>query len=384
MALWGIGIVAAPIFGPVLGGWLTDNYTWRWVFYINVPVGIAAFMMIRHYIIDPPYIRRGTARIDYWGLGLLVVGVGALQIGLDKGQESDWFASTWITTLLVVAAISLVVLVIHELSVGHPVVDLRVFKERTYTTGVLLMTLMGFVMYGTLVIMPILLQTLMGYPPLQAGIAMAPRGLGMLVITPIVGVAIARTDARKLLAGGFGIGVFTLVWLSALDLTAGFWDYFWPQFIQGMGFALLFVPLTTTTMDPISNQKMGNATSLFNLMRNIGGSVGIAVTQTLIARGRQVHTNVLGEHVSPFSFATNHLLHQLQAGFMAAGADATTAAARAHGALWGMVQRQAAMLSFNDAFRLLALIFLVLTPLAFLMRRPRTRAGPGMTAAGAD
>jgi MFS transporter, DHA2 family, multidrug resistance protein len=376
MALWAVGIVVAPIFGPVIGGWLTDNYTWRWIFYINVPIGIVAFLMIRRYIIDPPYIRRAPGRIDYWGIGLLTVGIGALQIALDNGQEKDWFASQWIAAAIVIATVALVALVVRELRVHNPVIDLRVFKDTTYTTGVVLMTLMGFVLYGSLVILPIMLQTLMGYPPVQAGIAMAPRGVGTLVMTPLVGILIGRTDPRKMLAAGFGTGVVTLWWFSRLDLTAGYWDYFWPQFIQGAGFALLFVPLTTTTMDRISNQAMGNATSIFNLMRNLGGSVGIAIIQTMLARDRQLHTNVLGAHVSSYGQQTQQMLHGLTSAFVARGADAATAASQAHGAMWGMVQKHAAILAFNDMFRMLAVVFLVTTPLALLMRRPRTRNGP--------
>jgi DHA2 family multidrug resistance protein len=378
MALWAIGIVVAPIFGPVVGGWLTDNYTWRWIFYINIPIGIFAFLMIRRFIIDPPYIRRGSARIDYWGIGLLTVGIGALQIALDKGQEEDWFASHWITALVVIAAVALVVLVVHELVARNPVVDLRVFRDTTYTTGIVLITLMGFVMYGSLVILPILLQTLIGYSPVQAGIAMAPRGLGTLVMMPIIGFMIARSDPRKILPLGLGVGAVTLWWFARLDLTAGYWNYFWPQFIQGLGFAMLFVPLTTTTMDRIANQAMGNATSVFNLMRNLGGSMGIAITQTMLARHRQLHTNVLRTHVSIYSQQTQQILHSLQSAFMAHGADASTATTQAYGALWGMVQKQAAILAFNDAFRLLSVIFLLVMPLALLMRRPRTRrSGPG-------
>jgi DHA2 family multidrug resistance protein len=169
MALWGLGIVVAPILGPVLGGWLTDNYSWRWVFYVNIPVGFFALSMIRRFVFDPSYIRRRSSRIDYWGLGLLVLGIGALQIALDRGQEEDWFASDWITIMVVLAAIALLVLIIHELYASNPVVDLRVFKEPTYTTGVVLITATGFVLYGSLVVLPILLQTLQKYPPLAAG-----------------------------------------------------------------------------------------------------------------------------------------------------------------------------------------------------------------------
>jgi MFS transporter, DHA2 family, multidrug resistance protein len=372
MAVWSLGIVVAPILGPVLGGWLTDNYSWRWVFYINVPIGVLALIMIRRYVFDPAYIRRESSRIDYWGLGLMVVGIGALQVVLDQGQQEDWFASDWITVMLIAAAIALIALVIHEILARHPIVDLRAFKEPTYTTGVFLMTMMGFVLYGSLVILPILLQTVMHYPPLQAGIAMVPRGIGMMIMMPVVGLLISRVDPRKLLAIGFALGAMTLYWLSALDLTAGYWDYFWPQFIQGLGFAMLFIPLTTVTMDAISKKKMGNATSIFNLMRNIGGSVGIAVTQTLLERGSQRHINILGAHVNAYNPIAQERLRQLQGAFAAQGADPVTAAQRAQGALWGTVQRQAAILTFNDAFRLLGIILLVLVPLSFIMRRPRS------------
>src|SRR5215470_14562394 len=178
MGFWGLGVVVAPILGPVLGGWLTDNYSWRWVFYINIPVGVASLVMTKMFIFDPPYLRQERTSVDYWGIGMLAVGIGALQIVLDKGQQSDWFSSNFITTLAIVAAVTLVAFVIYELIADDPVVDLRVFKERSYAVGVFLMTVVGFVLYGSLVLLPIMLQTLLGYPSLQAGIAMAPRGVG--------------------------------------------------------------------------------------------------------------------------------------------------------------------------------------------------------------
>ncbi len=371
MAVWGLGIVVAPIFGPVLGGWLTDSYSWRWVFYINIPIGIAALMMIRRFVYDPPYIRRGSARIDYWGIILMVVGIGALQVALDQGQEEDWLASDWIRAMFVVASVALVGLLVRELLARSPVIDLRIFREPTYTTGVFLMTMTGFVLYGSMVIFPILLQMLLQYPPLQAGIAMVPRGLGMLLMTPIVGILIGRMDARLLMASGFAAGAVTLYWFSVLDLTAGYWDYFWPQMIQGASFNLLFVPITTATMDPISNESMGNATSIFNLMRNIGGSVGIAASQTMLSRGRQRHTNILGAHVSAFDPLTQERLRQLQATFAAKGADPATAMQRAQGTLWMAVQRQASILTFNDIFRLMGFLMVFFVPVCYLMRRPR-------------
>jgi DHA2 family multidrug resistance protein len=380
MGFWGLGIVVAPIIGPVLGGWLTDHYSWRWVFYINVPVGVAAIVLQQLFIFDPPYLRRQLVRIDWWGILLLALGVGTLQISLDKGQQEDWLQSAWIAWMLAVAAVSLVALVVRELKTAHPVVDLRVFRERTYTTGVLLMTLMGFVLYGSLVLLPVLLQTLMGYPPIKAGIALAPRGFGSFIAMPLVGVLTSRIDPRKLLTAGFALTAVTLFWFARLDFNAGYWEFFWPQFLQGMALGLLFVPLTTISMDPIPKEGMGNATSLFNLTRNVGASVGIAVVQTMLARSRQVHTQILGNHVEPWNPAARELLDGLTRGFMARGADAATAGRQALAAVWGMVQRQAALLSFLDVFRLLGVMVVAMIPLVLLMRRPRT-GGEGVMAA---
>src|SRR5437868_1978385 len=311
MGFWGLGIVVAPILGPVLGGWLTDNYSWRWVFYINIPVGIASIVMTKLYIFDPPYLKAQSRKVDYWGIGMLAVGIGALQIVLDKGQEDDWFSSNMILSLSIVAAVTLAALIWHLLVTEEPLVDLRVFKARSYAVGVFLMTFVGFVLYGSMVLLPIMLQTLLGYPPLQAGIAMAPRGVGSFVMMPLTGLMTGRFDARKLLTAGLLVGGGTLLWLSVLNLQAGYWDIFWPQMIQGAGMSLLFVPLTTVTMDPIPRERMGYATSLFNLMRNIGGSVGIAITGTMLARNNQTTTSLLGSNVTAYDPASQSLFAQL-------------------------------------------------------------------------
>ena len=379
MGFWGLGIVVAPILGPVLGGWLTDNYSWRWVFYINIPVGIASIVMTKMFIFDPSYLRQQSRRIDYWGIGMLALGIGALQIVLDKGQEEDWFSSHLIVVLAIVSAVTLVLLVIHELRTDDPVVDLRVFKARSYAVGVFLMTIVGFVLYGSMVLLPIMLQTLLGYPPLQAGIAMAPRGIGSFFMMPLTGVMTGRFDPRKLLTVGLIVGGSTLLWLSRLNLSAGYWDIFWPQLIQGAGMSLLFVPLTTVTMDPIPRERMGNATSLFNLMRNIGGSIGIATTGTMLARQQQATANLLGSHVTPYSPAAQATFETVRAGFLASGADATTATTRAYAAMFGMVQRQASMVAFVSIFQLLGILFLTLLPLILIMKRP-THQGGAVTA----
>lgn len=370
MGFWGIGIIAAPILGPVLGGWLTDNYSWRWVFFINIPIGAVAMWLISRYIFDPVYIRRASSTIDYWGLSLLAVGIAALQIALDKGQQEDWLSSSLIVFLLVLAVIGLVGLVIRELGTDAPIVDLRVFRERTYATGVFLMTALGVVLYASLMLVPVMLQTLLRYPPLQAGMAMAPRGIGSLIAMPAVGLLVGRIDPRKMLVAGFLLGGWTMFWLADLNTQVGYWDIFWPQFIQGIALGLLFVPLTTISMDHIPRESMGNATSLFNVMRNIGGSIGIALVGTLLARSRQEHINILGSHIDAYSLPAQQAFLGLRSTFIARGSDVVTATDRANAALFGMVQQQSAMISFIDAFRMLGAVFLLMVPLVWLMRRP--------------
>lgn len=380
MAFFGVGVVAAPILGPVLGGWLTDNYSWRWVFYVNLPVGLAALLMLRRYIFDPPYIKRGTGGIDYWGIGLLAIGIAALQIGLDQGQQNDWFSSQLIAALLGAAAIALVAFVVHALVAREPVVDLRLFRDATFATGVALTTVQSVGLYGSLVLMPVLLQTLLGYPSLQAGYAMAPRGLGTLLMMPVVGVLVNRIDPRRLLAVGLVTSALSLYWMSGLSLDSGYWDVFWPQLVQGGGMGLLFVPLTTVAMDRISLKDMGHATSLFNLLRNIGGAVGIAVVQTILARDRQTHFNVLGAHVSAYAPSTQLMIQNLRSAFVARGSDAVTATTRAYAAVFGMVQKQAAIISFIDAFKFLGLVFLAMLPFLLLMRKPQHHETPAVVA----
>jgi len=258
-------------------------------------------------------------------------------------------------------------------------VNLRVLKERTYGTGVLLMTILGFGLYGSLVVLPLLLQELLGYPALKAGVTMFPRGLGSFIAMPVIGILVAKFDPRKLLALGFLGAGFTLIQLSWLNLNAGFWDFFWPQFLQGLSLGLLFVPLTTVTMDPIPKEQMGNATSLFNLMRNVGGSVGIAMATTLNTRSTQRFTNVFGANVTPGSLQAHNVFQALQLAFISRGFDPVTAAHKAQGALFGLVQQQAAVLAYLNTFRLLGLIFLLVIPLLLLLRKP-AHQGRGLPA----
>jgi MFS transporter, DHA2 family, multidrug resistance protein len=376
MGFWGLGIVVAPLLGPVLGGWLTDSYSWRWVFYINVPIGLASIVMTRLFVFDPAYIRRASQKIDYWGIGMLAVGIGMLQIVLDKGQEKDWFGTSWISAAAIVAIVAVAAFILYELRAAEPVVNLRVFKNRTYSTGVFLMSMLGVGLYGTTVLIPLVLQTLLGYPALRAGIAMAPRGLGSFIAMPVVGLIMAKFDPRKLLIAGMLICATTLWQFSRLNLQAGYWDYFWPQFEMGLALGLVFVPLTTITMASISKETMGNATSLFNLVRNLGGSVGISAVNTVQIRREQANLNILGSHVNPYDSTSRQMLSGLQRMFMSQSGDMVAAAHQARETVFRMVQHQASMLAYNTVFRLLAGLFLLLVPFIFLMRRPESKSGP--------
>ncbi|MGB8661891.1 MAG: DHA2 family efflux MFS transporter permease subunit, partial [Candidatus Acidiferrum sp.] len=376
MGFWGLGIVVAPMLGPVLGGWLTDSYSWRWVFYINIPIGIISIIMTSLFIFDPSYIKRASEKIDYWGIGMLAVGIATLQIVLDKGQEKDWFGTHWITVLAVISATVILAFLFYELHVEHPVVNLRVFTNPTYSTGVFLMSLLGVGLYGTTVLIPLILQTLLGYPAIQAGIAMAPRGLGSFIAMPIAGIFMAKFDPRKMLAVGLVVCGFTLFQFSRLSLSAGFWDFFWPQLLMGLSLGLIFVPLTTISMAPIRKENMGNATSLFNLVRNLGGSIGISAVSTMQTRFQQRNINQLGSHVTPYSFSARNMMNAMQSMFMSGGSDKVTAAHQARAAMFGMVEQQASMLAYNSVFLILAGLFVLMLPFIFLMRRPQAKGGP--------
>src|SRR5271170_4931889 len=359
MGFWGLGIVVAPMLGPVLGGWLTDSHSWRWVFYINVPIGIISIVMTSLFIFDPSYIRRASQKIDYWGIGMLAVGIATLQIVLDKGQEKDWFGTGWITALAVIS-----------------VINLRVFTNRTYSTGVFLMSLLGVGLYGTTVLIPLILQTLLGYPAIKAGLAMAPRGLGSFIGMPVVGLIMMKFDPRKMLTLGMIVCGFTLFQLSRLSLSVGYWDFFWPQFLMGLSLGLVFVPLTTISMSPIRKENMGNATSLFNLVRNLGGSIGISAVSTMQTRFQQRNINQLGSHVTPYDLSARNMMHSLHAMFMSGGSDTVTANHQARAAMFGMVEQQASMLAYNSIFFILAGLFVLMIPFILLMRRPQAKGGP--------
>jgi len=373
MAAFGLGIIFAPIIGPTLGGWITDNYTWRWIFYINLPVGIISLLMISQFIVDPSYLRkRSYGGVDLWGIGFLALGFGMLQMVLDTGQRKDWFGSNQIRLWTALCVIGLIGLVVRELTAKHPIVDLRVLKDRTFAAGTFLMTMLGFVLYASLMLLPIYLQTLLNYPAFQSGLALSPRGIGALVMTPISGQLTNRLDPRKLLFVGVVTGGYTMFQLSHLNLNAGYWDIFWPQIIQGAAMAFLFVPLMATSMSGIAKEKMGNATSVYNLMRNIGGSFGIAIMTTFLARREQVHQSQLIGRVTPSDIRAQNMVHGLQAWFQLHGAmTAHDAAHKAYAAIYLMVQQQSAMLSFVEAFWIMGVIFWAMAPLLLLLRNAR-------------
>jgi MFS transporter, DHA2 family, multidrug resistance protein len=368
MAVFGLGVVVAPIIGPTLGGWITDNYSWRWIFYINVPIGILAVILSRMFIEDPPYIReQRPGRIDYLGFGFMALGLGTLQLVLDKGQEEDWFSSSLITGAAIFAGVMLLSFIIWELRSKEPIVDLRVLKNRNFTVGTMIMTVMGVVLYGTIALLPLFLQTLLGYPALESGKAVSPRGFGAVASMILVGRLIGKVDGRFLIIFGFSVLAFATYQFSNINLYVSESSIVWPNIVNGFAMGFIFVPLTTIAMGTLSNEQMGNASGVFNLMRNTGGSIGIAAMTTMLARGGQIHQAALVEHINPY----NPTLQQRVQELVHSGMDPQ----RAYAAIYGMVSKQAMVLSYIDNFRFLAFLCLLCLPAVFLFKRVRSK-GP--------
>jgi len=376
MAIFGIGVVFAPIIGPTLGGWITDNYTWRWIFYINLPVSVIALMMIYTYVVDPPYLRRGVTKIDYMGLGLLSLGIGALNIVLDNGQKNDWFETSWILQLTLIAIAGLVALVIWELRSDQPIVNLRVFLARNFAPGVTLIFALGIALYSSMVLLPLFLQTLMGYSATQSGLVMSPGGIGTLICMPIVGFLVGRRDPRYLIITGLILLGISMFIMSHYSLDIGFWNVVWPRVLMGIGLAFLFVPIATSSFAFMPREQTGAATGIFNLMRNIGGSVGIAVINTILTQRQQFHQARLVENASQGNPAFVHWMHQTTQHLMAAGQSSVMAQHEALGMAYGTVQQQAGTLAFVDCFWLLGVAMIVLIPIVFIMKRPPANARP--------
>jgi DHA2 family multidrug resistance protein len=369
MATYGMGVIVAPILGPTLGGWITDNYSWRWIFYINVPVGIFAVLMAQAFIEDPPYIKNAKIeRVDAYGFAFLAVWLGTLQVVLDKGQQEDWFASKWIAWFAVISTVCFLAFVVRELHTEHPIVNLRVLKNRNFVAGVVLITCLGGVLYGTTAALPIFLQTMMGYPALQSGYALSPRGIGALITTFIVGRLIGKVPNRLLIGFGFVLLAISSFWLGHINLQISVWSIVWPSVLNGIAISFIFVALTTSAMGHLRQDQMGNATGIYNLTRNLGGSFGIAAVTTIIARRAQVHQALMVGHMTPYDPAYTQQLAAAQHA-LASTSGSWLAHEQALGLLYNSLLQQSSLWAFVENFRLFGVLCLVCVPLVLLFKR---------------
>jgi len=382
MAIFGIGVVFAPIIGPTLGGWITDNWSWHWIFFINIPVGLFSLLMTYLLVFDPPYLVRKNLkeglRIDYIGLGLLSLGLGFLQVVLDKGEREDWFSSQFITWCAALTVVGLVGALIWELVTDEPVVDFRMLKERNFAVATLTMFMLGVVLYGSTILLPIMLQTLMGYTAMLSGLVLSPGGIVVVIMLPIVGALLTKVEARWLVVYGVAVTSLSLFHMSGFNLEIDFRTAMMARIFQSAGMAFLFVPINTMAFYFIAQHKINDATGIINLARNIGGSVGIAAVTTMLARRTQFHQSVLVGHVTPFDYNYRAMVAGTTSILMQHGSDPAQAATQAHGLLYGLVQRQAAMQAFVDNFWLMGAIFLLIIPLMFLMKKMKPHAGPAV------
>lgn len=381
-ALYGLAVVTAPAIGPTLGGWITDNYDWRWIFFINIPVAIVSLLLTNRLVEDPPHVTEDVARskqagfsMDFTGFALVGLAFGSLEVILDKGQEDDWFGSDFIKLFFVLAVIGLVGLLLWELrQIRHkkrPILDLRLFRNRTFALSFLMMFVIGVALYGTTVLIPQLLQTLMGYTAEKAGMALSFGGLTTMFCMPVVGRLIGRTDARYLAAFGFLVTAIALFHMTSLDLQMSFSYAARLRVYQAIGLAFLFVPINTLSYTGIPVQKNNDVSGLINLARNIGGSTGTAIFTTLLARHSQLHQNFLVEHIAGGNPLYRAKIEALTQQFMASGFDMAGASRRAAAQIYRLVQQQAALLAYLDVIQFFAIAALCMVPLVFLMRKSR-------------
>jgi MFS transporter, DHA2 family, multidrug resistance protein len=382
-ALYGVTAVCAPAIGPTLGGWITDNYSWRWIFYINIPVGLVALLLVYTLVEDPPYMARlramGRAAFDYIGFSLLVLGVGALQIMLDKGQEDDWFGSHFITTLAVTAAVCLTALVIWEWFQKQPIIDIRLFKTFNFASASVMFFILGILLFGGTVALPQFLQTLMGYTAETAGFVLSGGAIVILLTLPFVGRLTTIVQARYLIAFGWlalALGMYASS--QRTDLLLSFRAASWLRIMQAAPLAFLFVPINLAGYVGIPAEKNNAAAGIVNFMRNMGQSVGTSFVTTLVARRSQYHQSVLAEHSdSPlFQNALNSLANRL----METGLSAHQAQQQALARLYANLQRQAAALSYVDLYFLLAIAAAVMFCLSFLLKRNNPGHGGAVAA----
>jgi MFS transporter, DHA2 family, multidrug resistance protein len=378
-AVYGIAVVMAPAIGPTLGGWITDNYSWRWIFFVNIPVGILSLVLTSRLIQDPPYFRRrklSETKIDYIGLGFVALGLGALQIVLDKGQRDDWFESNFILILAVISAAALVFVIWWEWRHKDPIIDLHLFRERTFAVSNLLMFMLGFALLGSTLLLPLFLQTLMGYTAELSGMALSPGGLVIMVCMPVVGWLLSRYDARYLLLFGLSMLSFSLFHMTDFNLQIDFRTAVFARMLQAVGLAFLFVPINTSAYAYLPREKNNAASGLMNLARNIGGSVGISFVTTMLDRRTQKHLSDLLGHLGNGNAQFQATLRGLAQQFVSHGASPADAQRQAYAMVQNLVQRQATMLSYLDNFQILGYAILAMIPMVFLMKK--TRSGGGM------
>ncbi|MDD4932878.1 MAG: DHA2 family efflux MFS transporter permease subunit [Methylacidiphilaceae bacterium] len=367
MGLFALGVVVAPILGPLLGGWLTDNMNWRWCFFINLPVGLLAILLSALFVEDPPYLRNNRpTKVDLWGLFFLTVWLGCMQVLLDKGQEDDWFGAIWLRWMAGFSFAGLVCFVIRELSVREPLVDLRILKDKSFATGVSLVFLIGIVLYGTLAALPLFLQTLLAYTAFQSGVAVSPRGIGAVAGAIFAGRMLGVMSARTLVALGFVLLAASGFLMGNFDTGISQFNVVVPNILNGFGAPLVFVPLTTAAVISLRREQMGNATGIFNLFRNIGGSVGTSLIATYSQRFAQIHQNFLGGYYTPENPNYRDTLASVQ-GYLAAQSGTVPGAQQALGVLYRTLTDQASLWAYVDIFQWSGWICLASLPLAFFL-----------------
>jgi DHA2 family multidrug resistance protein len=374
MALWGMGVVLAPAIGPILGGWLTDQYGWPWIFYINVPVSIVGILMVASFVHDPHYLRRGVKKVDWLGIASLAVALTSMQIVMERGQQENWFDSNMIRMGAAVCAASFLWLIYWEMKIGEPVVNFRILRNLALSLGSFMGVIFGIALFGTTFILPQFTQELLGYPAFQAGLILAPRAVMLLICMPIVGRLYRHVDARVLVFLGILITCWSYYDLSRLSLTVGFWNLVPTLLIMGIGMPFMFITLTTLSLSTIPRADMTDASSLYTLSRRIGGNIGYALVATLVARGQQIHRVQLVAHVTPYN--PNLADFQRQAAALLDHAGLNPAALQHTGLalLNSLVNRQAAMMAYNDVSWTFGLLFLATIPLALLLPSRRNIA----------
>jgi len=384
-ALYGITAISAPTIGPTLGGWITDNYTWRWIFFINLPVGIVALLLSTRLVEDPPYLRRAKGagiRVDYIGIALLTLGIGALQVLLDKGQEDDWFGSRFIITLAVTSAVCLISLVIWEWRHKAPVIDVRLFRSFNFAAASLMMFMLGLLLFSSLVMMPQFLQTLMGYTAQSAGLVLSGSGLVVLLEMPIVGQLTGKYPAKYIIAFGW-LALAAGMYLSTMrvDLLISFGVAARLRIAQGFGLGFLFVPITLAAYIGIAPEKGGAVAGIVNFMRNIGSSVGTSMVTTLLARREQFHQASLAYHATGFDQNFQNQVSAVSRQLVASGTSPADASHVAYGLIYQSLQTQSQTLAYIDTYMVLAVAAGIMFVLAFIVRRNDPRAG-GSVAVG--